>query len=74
LINTCFSCDRSPSVYPASTNVVSGLPPTLPSKQREMHWVHRKRYEVPIGGASLPLLLVCVKARTTAHSLVSTPY
>ena len=55
-----FRCDRSHSAYPASTNVVSGLPPTLPSKPRETHRVHPKRYEVRVGGASLPLLLVDV--------------
>jgi len=53
-----FRCDRSPSAYPASTIVVSGLPPTLPLKQRETHWVQPKRHELPVGGASLPLLLL----------------
>jgi hypothetical protein len=28
----------------------------------------------PVGGGSLPLLLVVVKARTMAHSLASTSY
>ena len=56
-----------------STTVVSGSLPTLPLKQREMYWVYPKRNEVLVGGGSLPLLLVGVTARTTAHSLVSTP-
>jgi hypothetical protein len=34
-----FRCDQSPSAYPASTIVASGLPPTLPLKQLETHWV-----------------------------------
>ena len=42
-------------------------------KQRKTLWVCQKRNEVPVGGGSLPLLLVGVKARTMAHSLVSTP-
>ena len=49
-------CGQSLSVYPASTTVVSGLPPILPLKQRGTHWIHPRRNEVLVGGGSLPLL------------------
>ena len=56
-----FRCGQSLSGYPASTTVVSGLPPILPLKWREPHWVNPRRNEVLVGGGSLPLLLLGVK-------------
>jgi hypothetical protein len=56
-----YSLSLSLSGRPASTTVLSGLPPILPFKWRKPHWIHPRRNEVLVGGGSLPPLLVGVK-------------